>query len=156
MRDCHRTTIKYSSNDVFRRGLVVCLICIAGCQETGLEKVIVEGTVSFNGTPIENGEIRFYPTEGTVGPVSGGPIVNGNYVAKAKGGVPVGTHNVQIKGFQAAENADIDESSGTMIPGGSIGPPVQFVPEQFNTKTKLTVTIEGGTERVTKDFDLKK
>lgn len=135
-------------------GLLVLIGTAGGCNKSDLDKVIVEGTVTFAGAPIDNGEIRFYPSEGTVGPVSGAPISGGKYVAEAKGGVPVGMHQVQIKGFRRAENASVDEESNPVIPGGSTGAPFQYVPDQFNKKSELTIAIEGESNRVTKNFDL--
>ena len=95
-----------------------CLLT-AGCQKSNLDKVVVEGAVTFDGIPVENGEIRFYPAEGTLGPVSGAPIVDGQFVAKAKGGVPVGTHQVQIRGFRPVSKSSVGKPNESLIPGES-------------------------------------
>lgn len=55
--------------------IAVCFTVLAvltGCgPKRDLDKVIVEGTVSYDGQPVINGDIKFYPIEGTKGPVSG-------------------------------------------------------------------------------------
>src|SRR5688572_29535122 len=84
--------------------LLACVILaqLAGCgANEGPQRVIVQGKVAFEGQPVANGQILFYPTGDTRGPVSGGPIKDGQYVAKARGGVPIGTHRVEITAFRA-------------------------------------------------------
>ena len=51
---------------------VASLLAIAGCgQKSDLEKVILRGTVTYDEKPIPNGEIMFYPIEGTRGSTAG-------------------------------------------------------------------------------------
>ena len=121
-------------------------LLLGGCgkQQSGITKVVVQGTVTFDGEPISNGEIRFYPAEGTQGPVSGGPIKDGKYVAKGKGGVPVGKHTVDIRAFRP------ESRSAQADPEG--GPVVQWLPSRFNANTTLIATISKDTD--TQDFDL--
>ena len=47
------------------------LAALVGCGGSGLDKAIVSGVVTFQGEPIPNGDILFYPQPGTSGPVSG-------------------------------------------------------------------------------------
>ena len=130
------------------------LLMLAGCGEARpFESAIVHGSVSYNGRPIDNGEIRFYPSNGTKGPVSGGPIKNGKYEAKAKGGVPVGSHVVRIQAFQQGEanSAELPEEVAE-----DFGPSLeQFLPLKFNTDSELVAEIAPGSERQMVDFELK-
>jgi hypothetical protein len=117
-----------------------------GCgQSSDLDKVIVRGAVTLDGQPIPNGELRFIPTNGTKGPISGGPIKDGAYVAQGRGGVPVGEHRVEIKAYRSA-----------MKPGQPVspegGPAEQYLDKRFNEQTTLTVKIDSSTE--TQDFQL--
>ena len=57
---------------------------------------MVRGAATLNGSPIEDGQIRYVPIEKTVGPTTIARITNGEYVCDAKGGVPVGKHRVEI------------------------------------------------------------
>ncbi|QDS98818.1 hypothetical protein [Adhaeretor mobilis] len=125
-------------------GAVLVLACCGCGNQNVLGKVVVEGLITLDGEPIPNGEIRFYPSGDTHGPVSGAPIKDGKYVAKGKGGVPIGTHHVDIRAFRADKNAAADPEGG---------PAEQYLPAKFNTETSLTATIEPSTTSL--DFPLK-
>jgi hypothetical protein len=125
--------------------LVVVVLAAIGCGSgnSGIEKVVVSGTVTFDGTAIPNGEVRFYPIEGTKGAVSGGPIRDGAYIAQGKGGVPIGKHRVEIQGFRAAKGSE-------NLPEG--GPAEQYLPAHLNESSTLTAEITPDTEHL--DFAL--
>ena len=127
-------------------------LILIGCRaQSGLDKVIVSGKVSYDGQPVENGQIYFYPTEGTKGPVSGAPIKDGAYVARAKDGVPVGNHLVKIEGYRSRDAS----RDGDMLTGAaSGGAPVQYIPPKYNRSTELVVTIPGVSRKFTKDYEL--
>lgn len=121
------------------------LVSLVGCgASSGPGKVVVSGAVTLDGQPIPNGEIRFIPTSGTIGPVSGGAIKDGVYTAKAKGGVPIGTHKVEIKAYRAKKQGQVAGSEG--------GAAEQYLDKRYNEQTTLTATIEAGTD--TKNFEL--
>lgn len=125
------------------------LVCTAGCgKSSGLEKVEVSGVVTLDGQPVPNGEIRFIPAAGTAGPISGGAIKDGAYAAKAKGGVPLGNHQVEIRAFRA--NAKSQGQAGS--PGFEGGAAEQYLDKRYNEQTTLTATIDADTQ--TKDFQL--
>ena len=100
---------------------------------------------------MENGQIYFYPTEGTKGPVSGAPIKDGAYVARAKDGVPVGSHLVKIEGYRSP---DASRDGDMLTRAASGGAPVQYIPAKYNRSTELEVKIPGGTRKFTKDYEL--
>jgi hypothetical protein len=123
------------------------LLTLLGCgQRGGLEKIEVSGNVTLDDRPITNGEILFYPIESTAGSVSGGPIKDGHYLAKGRGGVPVGKHRVEIRGFQSPTPA----SGGELAIEG--GPAEQYVPPQYNTRSTLTAVVDAA--HTTLDFSL--
>lgn len=127
--------------------LLATILC--GCGKTaGLDKVVVSGTVTLDGQPISNGEIRFVPAPGTVGPISGGPIKDGAYVAKGKGGVPLGEHTVEIKAYRPMTKGPGQSASAN--PEG--GPAEQYLDKRYNEQTTLKATIAADTE--TQDFQL--
>ncbi|WP_145247842.1 hypothetical protein [Aeoliella mucimassa] len=124
-----------------------------GCGKSGgLDKVVVEGDVTYDGNPVQNGEIRFHPIEGTEGPVSGAPIVDGHYRAVAKGGVPVGKHSVQIEAYDTTGNG----GSSEMVAGGRTGARVNYLPDKYHRTSELTVEITGDSSQTTEDFNLEK
>lgn len=132
----------------------IMLATALGCGGQELGKVVVTGKVTFEGVPVENGEIRFYPTKETIGPVSGAPIVNGQFEAKAKGGVPLGTHQVQIRGYRAAGAGPDISSSPAAAPGDATGPAEQYLPAKYNDDSTLTLTVGSDANPLAKDFDL--
>jgi len=135
------------------------LCCLgAGCGETDLGRVIVEGEITYQGEPVNNGDILFSPLDETRGPAAGAAIKDGFYVAEAKGGVPVGKHRVEIRGFRAAPAAGPPPAPG---PEGYIPPEleggrrVQYLPKRYNgPHSELVVTVEGDRRRITRDFHL--
>src|SRR4051812_18552277 len=76
-------------------GLLLALGLTAGCGcAGGAGGGEVSGTVTYDGKPVEQGAIAFYPANG---PAAGGAITNGQYtVAK----VAVGTAKVRISGVK--------------------------------------------------------
>lgn len=147
-------------------------ICVIGCSKRGgLEKITVVGEVTYDGHKVLNGSIRFVPQTGTAGPVSTAPIVNGQYEAKYKGGVPVGSHRVVLQALVLEEIGSIDGGGGDggdMLSGlprkKRVKLPIpaywhngvkQFLPPKFNQDSKLTVTITGEGSTQAEDFHIK-
>lgn len=132
-----------------RRLLNFTALCLLTCgcgAGSDLEKVIVRGRVTFDGQPIANGEVMFYPIEGTAGSVSGGPIKDGEYIAEGRGGVPTGKHRVEIRGFRAQQAA----VTGDLAVEG--GPAEQYLPPRYNTNSELTRSVDS--ENATHNFKL--
>ena len=71
-----------------------CLATVAGCGQPG--NMVVFGTVTCAGQPVETGIVRLVPIEGTKGPLNVGLIAGGQYRIEARGGVPVGTYRVEV------------------------------------------------------------
>jgi hypothetical protein len=125
--------------------------CLGGCGGRGIETVPVVGRVSFEGEPIKEGRIRFFPVEGTTGPMTGAEIREGQYEVQNRGGVPVGKHRVEIEARRFGKGG-----SGPEVPG--LGNPAveQFIPAKYNRQSQLFVTVESGSGKKTLDFDLTK
>jgi hypothetical protein len=121
------------------------MLILAGCrQSTGIERVVVQGRVTLNGAPVEDGQIRFIPVEGTAGPVTIAPIIKGRYVCDDKGGVPLGKHRIEILAWDP-----------TAPPGGRGEPPrPQWAPAKYNEQSELVETIESNGSDLAKNFDL--
>ena len=121
------------------------LTVLFGCGGSGLERVPVSGKVTFNGQPVPDGQIRFVPLEGTAGPASIEVIRNGVYAFDAKGGVPAGSHRVEIRSYDP-------NTPQPTAPG--MRPRKQLIPVKYNTQSELEITLEKGQGSVTKNFDL--
>ncbi|PQO25517.1 hypothetical protein C5Y96_24575 [Blastopirellula marina] len=116
-------------------GLMVPLL---GCG--GPTEIVVKGTVTFEGEPVETGEILFIPTNGE-GPVGAGPITNGEFSFIA----PPGEKKVEI-----TANKISDKPAPDGLPNY-----VPYIPKKYNTATTLTANVENKPEN-TYAFDLKK
>ena len=127
---------------------------LSGCRgDRGPERVVVSGTVTYNGKPLREGEVRFVPLPAFPAPVTGALIVDGRYSTDGRGGVPVGTHKIQIEARRhKAEGPDVSAP-----PTGSRGfgfRGQQYLPAKYNANTELEITIPPGSPPITKDFQL--
>ncbi|OWK37556.1 hypothetical protein FRUB_06676 [Fimbriiglobus ruber] len=108
-------------------GLLAC--AASGCGPSGPKMVPVSGEVTFNGKPVETGDILFMPAEGHAAP-EGGRIVNGRYECTC---VP-GKKRVEVRATR-----EIPGTSDSMRGGR---PRVEdYVPRQFNVDTTLTADV---------------
>jgi hypothetical protein len=122
---------------------------LSGCGgNSGPERVVVTGTVTYNGKPIPDGAILFAPT--TSLPTTAAIVLDGRYKADGLGGVPVGTHKVQFEAFRT------DPLPGRSPARLRFGDTVrtQYLPNKFNVDSQLQITIPPGSRQITKNFDL--
>jgi hypothetical protein len=124
-----------------------------GCGREGLERVVVGGNVTYQGEPVAVGKIRFFPAEDTMAPMSGAFIVDGKYEARTKGGVPVGSHTVEIVAHRVDPKYAHLEGNTSPDTDGAL-PLQQYLPAKYNKQTELTLTVPSGSSRITKDFEL--
>lgn len=129
--------------------VAICVvISTSGCGKGSgdeIKRAEVSGSVTWDGNPLPEGMISFYPEKG---PAAQGVITNGTYKIKDNGGVPVGTCKVTIEAMK---------ETGKTLPGGATGQPekekIQYLPAKYNSKTTLNVTVDPGTAN-THDFKL--
>jgi len=126
---------------------------LAGCGRDEVDRVVVSGHVTYLDQPIETGGIQFVPREGTPGVATLFEITGGDYVASAKGGLPVGSYRVEIMGFRRPTSTDPRAGGGPVL---SEAPREQYIPEKYNEKTQLTTTIEASKSPLTRDYSLTK
>ena len=136
---------------LFGAGLLVVSLLV-GCGQRGPDKVNVRGMVTYGDEPVDNGDILFYPVEGTPGAVSGASISAGRYLANGKGGVPIGKHRVEVRAYRSRA-ARQNPTNRFEEPGA---PREQYLPEQYNTKSTLVVSIDGAQPSAVQDFQLRK
>jgi hypothetical protein len=126
--------------------LLIALVCGSGC---GSGQATVEGKVTFEGQPVEQGTIVFEPADGT-GAVAGGKIENGKYRLGTEEQLTPGNKIVRILAMR---------TTGKKIPAG---PPAaddvmidevqQYIPSHYNVQSTLTVQVAAG--KGTHDFEL--
>ncbi len=123
--------------------LVTGMVCMSsGCGDEGPQRFEVSGTATFDGAPIENGDISFEPTDKSQAP-EGGVIENGKFKFPAQAGTKV----VQIRASRPlpAERQDNPEM-GLLYE--------DYIPAQFNSSTALKAEVTpAGPNTFT--FDLK-
>ncbi len=126
----------------------VALALVAGC-DTG-PRSAVEGTVTYDGQPVDVGGIAFIPigsdAEGRVRAT--GPIKDGHYELDSRKGPLPGNYRVEIT-WQKKTGKKV-----TIEFGHKKDETVQVIPDKYNTKSELTVEIKPG--RNTLPFDLNK
>ncbi len=124
----------------------------AGCGSSNL--AAVSGKVTYAGEPVTEGEIRFVPvSQGKDLPgMSGGKIVNGEYLISSDKGVPVGTCRVEISARK--KTGKRIEAVMPAPPGSMIDETISYIPREYNTASTLTLDVQPGSN--TKDFLLEK
>ncbi|HEY0982453.1 MULTISPECIES: hypothetical protein [unclassified Schlesneria] len=135
---------------------VVAMAGLSGCGEAGLERIGMHGMVTYNGEPIEDGEISFQPVEGTKAPPTSAIITEGRYQLPAKWALVPGTYQVAVVSYRVALD---DKLPGGALdrppPSGGIEVKDQLLPEKFNTKSTIErITVESGQGPVEQNFDL--
>ncbi|MBU4273365.1 MAG: hypothetical protein KKA28_16015 [Planctomycetes bacterium] len=135
------------------------LALAGGCGgDSGPPRAVVSGTITYQGKPVETGEIRFIPTKGSKGPMSFAPIIDGKYRVAVRGGAVVGAARVEIFGYRPDPNYKVppvdQEGPGIGGPRRVEPPKTQFLPAKYNSQSELETTIEGGSGEITRDFTL--
>ncbi len=133
---------------------IMWLLPLAGCGDiSSLKRAVVVGEVKYQGKPINDGSIRFVPIKDTGGPAAAAMIADGRYSVMAGGGVPLGTHRVEIIGLRDKPKIPSPPNPAVEEFGGG---KQEYIPEKYNRKSTLEVTIEAaGDGEVVQDFDLK-
>lgn len=113
---------------------VVLFVSLAGCGagDTGPVKLQVTGQVTLDGEPVAEGEIIFSPVDGT-GHRHAGRIIDGSYELEST----AGKKKVEITAYRDSKDR-FDESN----PGERVPIREQFIPENYNAQTTLTVEVE--------------
>ena len=119
---------------------------LAGCSsDDPYERVSVSGSVTFQGQPVEDGQIRFSAKMGTTAPVVIEQISDGRYATTNSGGVPVGQYRVEIRAYDP----------NTSFPKTPEDPPrKQLLPAKYNVQSELDFVVESGQDEIARDFDL--
>jgi hypothetical protein len=125
---------------------LITLFFLTGC---GSATSSVEGTITFDGAPVESGGISLI-AEGVDGLKAGAEIIGGNYTISAERGPKPGKHRVEIVW---------NKKTGKQVP--TPGDPAvktdetkQVIPKKYNSQSILSVDIKAGANK--HDFALTK
>lgn len=130
--------------------LVMTCLLLSGCGGDGIPRAAVQGTVTYDGEPVESGVIMFIPE--TVAPVAL-KITDGQYDTESdindRRGAVIGHCSVQI-----FANRPTGRSYTDVMTGEKMEETKQFVPAKYNERTELTAEVEAGQQTI--DFHLEK
>ncbi len=105
------------------------LLLLAGCTPAGPKTYTASGEVTFDGQPVEAGEIIFRAADGASGSWEG-KIVGGRYSLETTSG---------------AKRVEITARRKVEAPAAASGEPAisfqMYIPEQYNEQSKLTADV---------------
>ena len=125
--------------------LIVGPALLIGCSgpDAGPPRYSVTGTVTFDGEPVNDGQVLFLPADGGGQPDAGQLGAGGKFEFQ----VTAGKKRVEITGFRKTGEITDEDTQETM--------PVTeaFIPARYNTESELTVEVKPNGENTHK-FDL--
>ncbi|MDO5554880.1 MAG: hypothetical protein Q4G68_14080 [Planctomycetia bacterium] len=122
---------------------------VTGCGDAN--RASLSGTVTVNGTPIENGSISFTPLQGTTSSAAGAAIKDGVYkIPNDKGPLP-GEFKVIITGTKKSGKKIKEPGTGNELDEVVSAIPAKYDPLRGGTEV-LKATITTGGNKL--DFDL--
>jgi hypothetical protein len=125
--------------------VLAAVMVAAGCS--GNRRVPVEGTVTYDGTPIPIGTITFIPTF-EKGEGGGGRIENGRFKLDAAASLMPGPYKVEIRWAKPTGKKYKNEF------GEEFDRTQEGLPDKYHSQTTLTAYIEPGMQPL--DFNLEK
>ncbi|MFH1918534.1 MAG: hypothetical protein ABIP48_01420 [Planctomycetota bacterium] len=138
---------------------VLVLVWLGTCVGCGNNLATVEGTVTFDGEPVDNGTIVLEPADGK-GPTAGGKIEQGKYLLADEAGVMPGKKIVRITAVRKTGRQHDASMPGAEGAGGPSAPAVMvdqlesYIPAIYNQKSTLTFEVVAGKGNQ-HDFELK-
>jgi hypothetical protein len=135
-------------NSVPAWSLIAAVLMLSlGC---GSQEHLLEGSVTYDGQPVDKGSITLEPADG-VGPAAGGTIESGRFKVDSTSGLAPGEKIVRISAVRATGKKI--EAGPPEPPGTKVDEVQQFIPAKYNDQSTLTVQFDGGHK--THDFELK-
>jgi len=123
--------------------LLLPFIGIVGCPGSSSHGEVT-GTVTLDGQPLKEGNVRFVPVDGKSQTASA-KITDGKFTAT----VPVGKMRVEISAGKVVGKTKMFDSPDAP----TVDDVRELIPERYNTKSELKVEVSRGTNEV--DFPLK-
>jgi hypothetical protein len=129
--------------------LLVLAGLLAGCGAKGPQRVAVSGTVTFDGQPVNDGQVVFTPQAD--GMTAAGPIVAGRYNIATERGPSPGLNNVRITANRpTGRKVQAGGYAASQAPQDVME---QYIPAKYNDSSELSVEFEAASA-ATHDFEL--
>lgn len=130
---------------------VVALVFLSGCgdRDGGMR---VWGKVTYDSEPVPEGVILLTPEAGQNAPTAGGLIKDGLYDMPATKGPRAGvTYRVSIEGLKKTGEKIVSPQFQAAADATT-----QFIPSEYNTRSKLTITVSNEASENHKNFILER
>jgi hypothetical protein len=127
-------------------GGVIAWVNFAGTAG-GLRRASVQGSVTLDGRPLEDGMVVLTPAAGTKGPTAGSALSKGKFSIAVASGPVVGRYRVEIMAVRKT-----GRKVKSVIPVGGRkerDETEQFIPTRYNTASELEVEIKPGRNKIT-------
>jgi hypothetical protein len=129
--------VEFQSRNLLFAALMALLI-VPGCGSGGPQEYQVTGSVTFDGQPVEDGEIIFFPANGE-GVPRAARIENGQFQCRLLEGE---------KQVQITATRESPEPASDGLPNYE-----SYIPAMYNTESKLTAEVKAKGDNVL-TFDL--
>jgi hypothetical protein len=138
-----------------RRLMCLTLLTLLASCNSGPKTVGLEGDVSYDGRPIENGRIDLVPIDGTPGASAGASISAGRYEVPAAFGVrPDGVYQVRIIGLRKTGKTGMSRSDASGAQ--SIELQENFIPAVYNAQSTMKLNVSELADKKKTSFQLRR
>jgi hypothetical protein len=127
----------------------IALGAVLGCSDGGSTRASVSGKVTFDGEPVQSGQIAFEPVG--AGRLGIAQITGGAYAIPPEQGPTAGTYVVRITANRPTGQKTKSDPRNPDQP--SAAAVEQFIPAKYNDRSELKTEI-GAESAVERDFDL--
>ena len=120
--------------------LVTAMVPIAGCtgSDNPQGRMAIEGEVTLDGTPLDQGSIRFEPQDSSIGTSSAAMLSQGSYKIPVAQGLAPGAYRVFVTAAAASdEGRSADDIMNNPQPTGK-----EMIPAKYNRKSELTAEVK--------------
>ena len=115
----------------------VLALAASGCGGE-IEGIAVGGAVTYDGQPVESGEIGFIPDDASAGQGASAVVTGGRYSIPHSAGLLGGDYRVVIYAERSTGRQIAADESGDE----KIDQVVQYLPPVYNDQTRLATTID--------------
>jgi hypothetical protein len=118
-------------------GLVLAIASGCGGVGDGIERQAISGRVTFDGKPLDHGEITLSPIQ--AGPSAGGTIAAGTFKIGRSGGPSAGKYRVMIMSIQLT-GRQVRDADGP--PSSKVAEKANVIPARYNFKSDVEIEVK--------------